>query len=130
MFSKTRIGAVVFTVADIHRSLKFYRDTLGLEIELQKGEGGAGEGSDDWLMGQTDGGVSLIFFKGDPKPGSSPIIVFELDKGGIDSVAAGLAKKGVTLVTPVSHAPGGWTADFADPDGHTISMWQPKEMPR
>jgi predicted enzyme related to lactoylglutathione lyase len=41
-----------------------------------------------------------------------------------------LAEKGATIVTPVSHAPGGWSAEFFDPDGHTISMYQSEEAPR
>ena len=72
-----------------------------------------------WLMGELAGGVSVIFFQAPGTRGDSPIPVFELADGGIEGVVEGLASKGVTIVTPVSHAPdGGLTADFADPDGH------------
>lgn len=56
--------------------------------------------------------------------------MFDLDAGGIDDVVAGLAAKGTTIVTPVSHAPGGWSAEFADPDGHVISVYQSEAAPR
>lgn len=131
MFGETRIGAVVFIVRDIQRSLAFYRDSLGLDVALQPGTGGTGEGAQDWAMGQTAGGVALVFFQGEPRPGPSPVIVFALDSGGIDGVVASLAQKGVQMVTPVSHAPdGGWTADFQDPDGHILSMYQEGKLAR
>jgi glyoxylase I family protein len=46
------------------------------------------------------------------------VIVFALPDGGIDNVVTALASKGTTIITPVSHAPRGWSADIADPDGH------------
>ena len=64
------------------------------------------------------------------RPGNSPIVVFDIADGGIDDIVSGLAEKGATIVTPVSHAPGGWSAEIADPDGHTVSMYQSEEKPR
>ena len=43
---------------------------------------------------------------------------------------ASLAASGVEIVTPVSEAPGGWSADFKDPDGHVVSFFQAAELPR
>jgi glyoxylase I family protein len=79
----------------------------------------------------TAAGIDLIFF-GNPeaKAGQSPIIVFTLAEGGIDGIVEGLAKKGATIVTPLSEAPGGWSADLGDPDGHVFSVYQSEEIPR
>ena len=126
MFGKVRIGTVCFYVTDIARTEKFYRDVLGLDV-TNRGDDGAGN---DWLQANTVGGVELIFFKAECRPGNSPIIVFDLAEGGIDTVVAALAEKGATIVTPVSHAPGGWSAEISDPDGHMISMYQSEEAPR
>ncbi len=41
-----------------------------------------------------------------------------------------LAAKGVTIVTPVSHAPGGWSAEIKDAEGHVLSMYQSADKPR
>ncbi len=71
-----------------------------------------------------------MFCPGEPRPGNTPIVVFELSDGGIDDVLDGLVAAGATLVTPVSHAPGGWTGDVADPDGHTLSLYQDAGAPR
>lgn len=130
MLSKTRVGAIVYYVSDIDRTEAFYRDVIGLEVQRMAGDGEGGESSGDWLMASIEGNVDLIFFDAPSKPGNSPVIVFDLSEGGIDAVVAGLAAKGATILTPVSHAPGGWSAEFADPDGHTLSLFQTAEAPR
>ena len=126
MFGKVRIGAVCFYVSHIARTEAFYRDVLGLQV-MNMGDDGSGN---DWLQANTEGGLDLIFFQAECKPGNSPILVFDLADGGIDTAVAALAEKGATIVTPVSPAPGGWSAEFADPDGHMISMYQTEEAPR
>ena len=126
MFAKTRIGTICYYVNDIKRTVSFYSDVLGLDVN-NMGDDGAGH---DWLLANTAGGVELIFFQQECKPGNTPVIVFELAEGGIDTAVAALAEKGTTIVTPVSHAPGGWSADIADPDGHVLSMYQTEDLSR
>lgn len=126
MFGKVRIGAVCYYVSDVARTERFYREVLGLEVN-NMGDDGAGN---DWLSATTEGGVELLFFRQETSPGNSPIVVFDLKDGGIDAAVAALAEKGTTIVTQVSHAPGGWSAEFADPDGHVLSMYQSAEVPR
>lgn len=125
MFASNRIGNIVYYVSDIARTERFYRDTLGLEVRRMEGDGDG-----DWLIASTAGGVDLIFFQQESRPGNSPIIVFEIDQGGIDQIVENLAEQGVTIVTPVSHSPGGWSADIADPDGHVLSIYQDEALPR
>lgn len=126
MFGKTRIGTICYYVSDIARTEAFYRDVLGLEV-VNMGDDGSGQ---NWLMANTAGGIELIFFKQESRPGNTPIVVFDLAEGGIDTVVSALTEKGVTIVTPVSEAPGGFSAEFADPDGHVLSMYQTGEQPR
>jgi predicted enzyme related to lactoylglutathione lyase len=125
MLAKTKLGAISYYVKDLDRTERFWRDTLGFAADRIPDGDGPG-----FMMLKTANGIDLVFFEQEPKPGNSPIVVFELEEGGIDGVVAGLAKAGVTIVTPVSHAPGGWTADFADPDGHAISLYQSGEKSR
>ena len=124
MLRNNKIGAICYYVNDLDKSEAFYRDSLGLEIERMEDEGG------DWLLAKTANEVELLFFQQESKPGNSPIIVFDLPEGGIDDLVTALAEKGVTIVTPVSHAPGGWSTELADPDGHQISMYQSDGVPR
>jgi glyoxylase I family protein len=121
-----RIGAICYYVTRIERTEAFYRDVIGLDIQ-RMGDDGSGH---QWLMARIADNVELIFFQKDSRAGDSPIIVFALPEGGIDSVIENLAAKGATIVTPVSEAPGGWSGEFADPDGHVISLYQSESVPR
>lgn len=126
MLANVRIGTICYYVGDIARTEAFYRDTLGLDVQ-NMGDDGSGN---DWLMASTSGGVDLIFFRQDTRPGNTPIIVFDLADGGIDDMIAGLAAKGASIVAPVNDAPGGWSAEIADPDGHVLSFFQSEDKPR
>ena len=121
MLAKDGITGIVFFVRDLARSERFYRDTLGLDATIQ------GEGDERWMYGHA-GKTAMIFFESDtPRP---PMPVFGLEEGGIETVVAKLAEQRVQIVTPVSHAPGGWTADFADVDGTVFSLYQEGDKPK
>ena len=124
MSFKPKSASVVFYVSDIVRTEAFYNETFGLDLTRQ-------EGADPfWLQGTLESGLELIFFQMDGKRGNTPALIFTVPDGGIDDIVAGLAAKGVTIVTPVSEAPGGWSADFLDPDGFGLGLWQSGDLPR
>lgn len=125
-FSKSRLGSVCYYVSDVDRTEAFWRDAMGIALQREEDDGSG----NPWLMGETANGIVLIFFKNEVRAGNSPMIVFEMADGGIDDAVEALADKGVTIVTPVSHAPGGWSAEVEDPDGHTISLYQEESVPR
>src|SRR6218665_2768026 len=124
MSFKPKSASVVFYVSDIVRTEKFYNETLGLELRREEGA------EPFWLQGALEGGLDLIFFQMDGVRGNTPALIFNVDDGGIDDVVAALVEQGVTIVTPVSEAPGGWSADFLDPDGFGLGLWQSGELPR
>jgi glyoxylase I family protein len=121
---KPKKVSIVFYVSDIVRTEAFYNETLGLALERMEGA------EPFWLQTSIEDGPDLIFFEMEGVRGNTPAIVFELDEGGIDDIVAELAQKGVNIVTPVSEAPGGWSADFLDPDGFGLGLWQSGELPR
>lgn len=112
--------AVVFMVQNLERTRRFYAEALGLELAQEQG----------YLSGKLSGGTELVFFEGEAVRGTSPQIVFGLDEGGIDTAAEALATRGVQLLTPVSEAPGGWSVEFKDPDGHPLAFYQTEALPR
>lgn len=116
---------IIFNVADIARSQRFYREHLGIEFERFDEEDGS-----SFLMTKIGTDIDLMIFKGDPRPGNTPNVVFGLSDGGIDTLVARLAAAGVEIVTPVSEAPGGWFSDFRDPDGQIVSFYQTADKPR
>jgi glyoxylase I family protein len=115
--NETEIAAV-FKVARLDRTLAFYSDVLGLKVERH--DDGHG---DAYGMGRI-GGVWFIFFE-EPgvQPGKTPILVFNPSADIRETVDA-LVRQGVEIVVPVSEAPGGLSADFLDPDGHVLSLYQ------
>ncbi len=115
--------AVVFLVSDLKRAHRFYAETLGLAFEVEDFEHG-------YLQARLPGDVELVFLPGDAPRGASPQVVFGLAKGGIDGLVSSLAAAGVEIVTPVSEAPGGWSAELRDPDGHMLSLYQDGGLPR
>lgn len=126
MLATCRLGAVCYYVSDVDSTEAFYRDVLGLAVQRMDDDGN----SNPWLTATTANGVELLFFKQESRPGNTPIVVFEIPEGGIDDMVSELAGKGVTIVTPVSEAPGGWSAEFKDPQGHVLSMFQSASKPR
>jgi glyoxylase I family protein len=117
--------SIVFTVADIDRTAKFYRDHLGFDFErIESKEEGT------FLRTKIGTETEFLVFRGDPKPGNTPAVVFSLSDGGLDTLIERLATAGIEIVTPVSEAPGGWFAAFRDPDGQVISLFQAREKPR
>ena len=123
MIPKPHTVSIVFYVSDIVKTEAFYRDTLGIDLERQEGA------EPFWLSGQLDT-TGLVFFQMEGKRGNTPALIFDIAEGGIDDIVAALVDKGVTIVTPVSEAPGGWSADFLDPDGFGLGLYQSGDKPR
>ncbi|GGD35588.1 VOC family protein [Pseudoxanthomonas indica] len=123
MLTNCKVGAIVFFVRELARSVAFYRDTLGLPITAIDGHDGP------FAMADV-GDLTLVFLVQDAKPGDSPVVGFRLD-GGIDDYAEKLAARGVEIVVPVSESPdGGLSLDFVDPDRNLLSLHQGPELPR
>ena len=118
--SKITKIAIIFMVQNPERTRKFYANAVGLELESKEG----------YLLATLPGGTELLFFEGEAVRGTSPQVVFGLDDGGIDTAAEALAAQGVQLLTPVTEAPGGWSLEFKDPDGHPLAYFQDQALPR
>ncbi|MEX2963741.1 VOC family protein [Microbulbifer sp. TYP-18] len=123
MLQNSHIGAVVFFVSDLDSTRQFYEGTLGLETSWIAAAEGEEDGSH--LLAHI-GDAVLVFFKGEEKPARTPIIVFSTGDNDIHRMVEQLVACNVEIIAPVQHAPdGGLTADFADPDGHILSLYQP-----
>jgi len=122
VLGKSRVSNVFHYVSDLDRTEAFYRDVLGLAVErIDDGDHGA------FLVAKTGGGLDLLFFVGEVKAGNTPILVFDFAEPAIEEVVEELARQGAPIVTPLSPAPGGLSADFQDPEGHVLSLYQSRE---
>lgn len=117
--------AFILNVRDVLQTERFYTEHLGIEFSRNTEEDGS-----LWLLAKIGSETEMLVFPGDPQPGNTPGIVFGLAEGGIETLVTSLGAAGVEIVTPVSEAPGGWSADFRDPDGHVISFYQADGLPR
>ncbi len=115
-----------FTVNDLEKSLRFYRDVLGFKVEQKWEENGkvlgvsfrAGKvtlmiGQDDWKKGR------------DRMKGQGFRIYFETETD-VDALAEGIAKRGGTLESLPENRPWGYR-DFsmADLDGFKLTFGSP-----
>ncbi len=108
-----RINVVFLYVSDMERSLAFYRDVLGIPLE----------GDGDWAESTFSDGVRFALHQahGEVTPGTE---VIDFEVADIDDAARRLRDAGVD-VGPVARQDYGCSADFRDPDGYVLQLFQP-----
>lgn len=117
--SLTTVGYVMLWVQDMDRALSFYHTTLGIPVNFQDA---------NWAELAVNG-FALALRKSDhPKRESHPadsVIVFAVDD--VKSTHAALKERGIDIKElHVVHEAGervGVTANFHDPDGHSLSVF-------
>ena len=137
---KPRISVITLGVADLERSLAFYRD--GLRLPTQGIVGRQFEhGAVAFL--ELSGGLKLaIWARSDlahdsglpPTPGSSSSFSIGhnvMNKAEVDAVMDQARIAGADIVKPVSDTfYGGYAGYFTDPDGHLWEVvWNPANLP-
>jgi lactoylglutathione lyase len=113
MFS--RIGAVILLVSDIKRSIRFYRDTLGMELKQE---------SNDWTELSTRGTVLALHPARKKKIKKNNGILVGFSISDFDDVISSLKKKRVKFYKKPKQEPFGKHAIIQDPDGHLLSIVQ------
>ena len=115
-FKLAQIGLVMLGVEDLAKSVPFYRDQLGLTLQMQF-EGFA------FFDG---GGITLVLSTGlktslNLGPGATEI-VFSVES--VKIAVEGLQDGGVVFLTGPRQVNGPmWAANFHDPDGHLLSVY-------
>jgi predicted enzyme related to lactoylglutathione lyase len=105
-------------VADMDRSIVFYRDILGLELRGEPGE-----------VTLIDAGAFAIALNRPLGAASNIIvgateIVFQVDS--VTEAWQRLLERGCKFATPVREIfSGTWAATFTDPDGHRLTIMGP-----
>ena len=123
-----RVGYVILFVADLERSVRFYRDVVGLPFKLY-GDGYAEfatEGSRFGLYDRNRLG-ELTGQGGEPpgRPGGEVVFLV----GDVDAEAERLRGTGARILTgPVDRVWGHRTLHVEDPDGFVVELAE--EIPR
>jgi lactoylglutathione lyase len=123
-----QVGYVILFVADLERSVAFYRDVIGLPFKLE------GDGYVEFATQGTRFGLydrnrlqELIGREvaGPNSPGGEVVFLV----GDVDAEAERLRAAGVVILTgPVDRAWGHRTVHLEDPDGFVVELAQ--EIPR
>ena len=115
---------VMYEVADMERSISFYRDLLGLELE---------EYLEDipWAEFKAEPTTLALFdprkFRPQaPKPKTGGATIF-LAVEDVNAAVEELKGKGVPVVLEPFETPVCWEAAVADPDGNVVGLHQRKD---
>ncbi|HVS07923.1 MAG TPA: VOC family protein [Candidatus Dormibacteraeota bacterium] len=121
-----RLIEVELRVRDLERSVRFYRDLLGLplgqpEVHADGGLRHAHASRGSWSNGAED---FLLFniYPAETGEESRTNVGFAVED--LDGLHATLKRAGVDVVHPPEAKPWGRTAVYTDPDGNTISVTQ------
>jgi catechol 2,3-dioxygenase-like lactoylglutathione lyase family enzyme len=114
-----KVGAVILLVSNMERSIRFYRDTLGIPVKTK---------SKDWTEFFSRDTVLALHpakKKSKIKTGSGMLVGFEVSD--LDSTVKKLKEKKVKFFKKSKEEPFGKHAIIQDPDGHLVSIAEIKE---
>lgn len=130
-----RINCITLAVEDLERSLKFYRDSLGLPTDTIAD-------LTDHVVFNLQGGLHLVLIlraefneftriagQADSTSGSSNCILsyFATDKGEVDAVLKRAEAASGARSIQAKDQPWGYAGYFTDPDGNLWEvMWNPR----
>jgi predicted enzyme related to lactoylglutathione lyase len=110
-----KLNSIVLAVAEMGRSVKFYRDVLGFAVEYK---------SRGWSELKC-GNFYLGLYQTKPKqPAGGSLPVFAVKN--IKKTVADLKKKKVEFTEELYEEGYGWLAEFIDPDGYVFELFQEK----
>ena len=111
----------ILQVADVPRSLEFYRDLLGFAVTY----GFPAEGDPQFVSLAIDGGELALGTTDQPVQSASTALWLYADD--VDAVVAHLRQAGVRVVAEPTDQPWGErVASVADPDGYTVHIGAPR----
>lgn len=114
-----KVGAVILLVSNMDKSIRFYRDTLGIPVKTK---------SKDWTEFFNKDTVLALHpakKKSSIKTGSGMLVGFEV--GDFDSTVKTLKEKKIKFFKKPKEEPFGKHAIIQDPDGHLVSIAEIKE---
>jgi catechol 2,3-dioxygenase-like lactoylglutathione lyase family enzyme len=119
--------APVFRVADVSRSLSFYRDQLGFGVDFV---------FESFYAGVSRDGCHIHLKHSTPAPRDQ--IAFEqaehidacIGVGSAEQLCASFATAGVPFVIPLRHHPYGTEFYVRDPDGYVLGFVQSAPTPK
>ena len=115
------VDFVSYSVTDMDRSEAFYRDVLGLDVEVARGE--PGTRASGYM--ELDAGGTAIGLVAMPKTHPNAIVALAVED--VDAAVEELRGKGVPIAMERIESPVCFMAVVADPDGNQILLHQRKD---
>ena len=115
------VDFVSYSVTDMDRSEAFYRDVLGLDVEVARGA--PGTRASGYM--ELDAGGTAIGLVAMPK--THPNAIMALAVEDVDAAVEELRGKGVPIAMERIESPVCFMAVVADPDGNKILIHQRKD---
>ncbi|MGC2111429.1 MAG: VOC family protein [Candidatus Korobacteraceae bacterium] len=111
-----KLTTIVLIVKDMDRSVAFYRDVLGLSVEMH---------SPFWSS-LSAGNISLGLHPESAQVKAAPGMgcTFGFEVSDIQSTVQDLKAKSVKIQREPKHESFGWLAEIVDPDGYTVQLAQ------
>jgi len=120
-----RVNYAIVFVSDMARSVAFYRDALGLPLRFE---------SPGWTEFATDGATLALHLSprtspagNDPEPESAGRCRPGLSVPDLDALHRRMTDRGVPCVQEPKAVFGARVAQYADPDGLTISVGEDRQ---
>jgi catechol 2,3-dioxygenase-like lactoylglutathione lyase family enzyme len=115
----SRLNIVFLYVSDLERSIRFYRDLLGIPLEHDPHD-------DSWAEATLAGGIRFALHQAPTETGElgSGTVRLDFEVAGIDAAAEQLRAAGVE-VGEVARESWGSACTIVDPDGYRIELFEP-----
>ncbi len=110
------IGAIVYEVVDMERSIAFYRDTLGLELLERPLDGIA------VFKTAPNSQTALVLHQEDVNPTAEAYAILVVDN--VVAVVEELKGQDVTVLSDAEGSLNEWLTIVADPDGNRVALYQ------
>ncbi len=114
------VDFISFSVTDMDRAEAFYRDVLGLEVEVPRG--GPGTRGNGYMELDAGGTAIGLVSLADLHPNAIPALAVEDVAAAVEELKA----KGVGIAMDTIETPVCWMAVIQDPDGNRILLHQRK----
>lgn len=111
-----KLTTIVLVVKDMERSVAFYRDIVGLKLEMQE----------PYWSSLSAGNITLGLHPESPHAKAAPGMgcSFGFEVSDIQKVVGELKAKGVAVPLEPRDEGFGWLAIFNDPDGYAVQLVQ------
>jgi predicted enzyme related to lactoylglutathione lyase len=114
-----KITLIALGISDLSKSVAFYRDKVGFELQTQFGS----------IAFFSAGPVTLMLNGGlrrpdSPLAGATEIV---LSAESVTALRQQLIERGCQFINePREVTPGSWASTFSDPDAHWLTLFGPK----